>query len=328
MTFGRGSASRVFFIYAAAKTLWFDPMTGAALVQRNEPRSGLIAEIRVAWARTWGGRLLPLLLAGVALLVVVQRLVTPAPAGVVHGELGRLAAVNETVGFALMVGALVSAYRLLSFDLSSEFESLSSRGSSGALTFTAGRLVVGAGGLGLAAIALGLVVEVFDLSGRYQREEAVHVATMFVNAVPLLMLAMVLTCTFGRIVGMIASVVMLNLGADAAYQRAALADGFIAPSGLYSIEEAVGWLLPRPLVDPFTGLLLMDKSVALQQFPVRQGTGVWGWDLIQVSGQADIALFAAYLLALAALFYVACRWRSAQAHRRFVPIAEWLEGRG
>src|SRR5207253_647404 len=163
------------------------------------------------WARTWGGRLLPLLLAGVALLVVVQRLVTPAPTGAVHGELGRLAAVNETVGFALMVGALVSAYRLLSFDLSSEFESLSSRG---------------------------------------------------------------------------------NLGADAAYQRAALADGFIAPSGLYSIEEAVAWLLPRPLVDPFTGLLLMDKSVALQQFPVRQGTGVWGWDLIQVSGQADIALFA------------------------------------
>src|SRR6267143_1887267 len=182
-------------------------MSGTALERRNERGAGLGDEIRVAWGRTWGGRLLPMLVAGVALLVVLQRLVTPAPAVAVHGELGRLATVNETIGFALMVGALFSAYRLLSPDLSSEFESMSSRGTSGPLMFMAGRLVV---------------------------------------ALPLLMLAMVLTCAFGRIVGVIASVVMLNLGADAAYQRAALADGFIAPSGLYSIEQAVAWLLPRP----------------------------------------------------------------------------------
>jgi hypothetical protein len=302
-------------------------MSGTALVQRNQHATGLAAEIRVAWARTWGGRLLPLLVAGVAVLVVVQRLVTPAPAGAVHGELGRLATANETIAFALMVGALVSAYRLLSPDLRSEFESLSSRGTSGPLVFMAGRLVVGAGGLGLAAVALGFVAELCDLGGSYQREEALHVATIFVNAAPLLMLAMVLTCTFGRIVGMIASVVMLNLGADAAYQRAALADGFIAPSGLYSIEQAVAWLLPRPLVDPFVGVVLMDQSVALQQFPVRQGTGVWGWDLIQVSGVGDITLFAAYTTVLAALLYVSCRWRAAEARSRFVPIAGWLEDR-
>ncbi len=302
-------------------------MSGTAIVQRNESARGLGAEIRIAWGRTWGGRLLPLLLAGVALLVVIQRLVTPAPAGAVHAELGKLATANESIGFALMVGALVSAYRLLSPDLKSEFESLSSRGTSGPLPFMLGRALVGVGGLGLAAIVLGFVVEAFDLGGRYQREEAVHIAVLFVNAMPLLLLAMVLTCTFGRIVGLIVSVVMLNLGADAAYQRAAMADGFIAPSGLYSIEEAFAWLLPRPLVDPFTGVVLMDQSAALQQFPVRQGNGVWGWDLIQVSGFADIALFLAYLLVLVALLYVACRWRAAQAHRRFVPVAGWLEGR-
>jgi hypothetical protein len=302
-------------------------MSGTAIVRQDESASGLGTEIRVAWGRTWGGRLLPMLLAGVALLVVVQRLVTPAPAGALHGELGRLATLNETIGFALMVGALVTAYRLLSPDLSSEFESMSSRGMSGPIEFMAGRLLVGAGGLALAAIVLGLVVEVSDLGGRYQGEEALHVAVLFVDAIPLLMLAMALTCTFGRIVGMIASVVVLNLGADAAYQRAALADGFIAPSGLYSIEEAVAWLLPRPLVDPFTGIVLMDQSVSLQQFPVRQGSGVWGWDLIQVSGVADIALFAGYLIALAALLYLSCRWRAAQAHSRFVPVAGWLEER-
>src|SRR6266576_2935209 len=169
-------------------------MSGTALDQRNERGAGLGDEIRVAWHRTWGGRLLPILVAGVALLVVVQRLVTPAPAGVVHGELGRLATVNETIGFALMVGALFSAYRLLSPDLSSEFESMSSRGRSGPLVFMAGRLVVGAGGLARAAVVLGLVVEVLDLGGRYQGQESLHVAVLFVNAVPLLMLAMVLTC--------------------------------------------------------------------------------------------------------------------------------------
>ena len=71
----------------------------------------------------------------------------------------------------------------------------------------------------------------------------------------------------------------------------------------------------------------MDQSVALQQFPVRQGSGVWGWDLIQVSGSADIALFVGYLIALAALLYVLCRWRAAQAHSRFVPVAGWLDDR-
>ena len=302
-------------------------MSGTAVVQRGQGPSGLVAEIRIAWARTWGGRLLPLLLVGVALLVAIQRLVTPAPGGAIHSELGRLATANETIAFALMVGALVSAYRLLSPDLKAEFESMSSRGRSGPLVFTAGRVIVGIAGLGIAAIVLGLVVELFDLGGRYQRQEAVHIAVMFMSSVPLLMLALVLTCAFGRIVGIIVSVVMLNVGADAAYQRAAMADGFIAPSGLYSIEEAVGWLLPRPLVDPLTGIILMDQSAALQQFPVRQGNGVWGWDLIQVSGFADITLFAAYLVALAALLYVSCRWRAAQAHRRFVPVAGWLEGR-
>ena len=106
-------------------------MNGTSLDRGNQRATGFGDEIRVAWGRTWGRRLLPMLLAGVALLVVVQRLVTPAPSGVVHGELGRLATVNETIGFALMVGALVSAYGLLSPDLSSEFESMSSRGRSG-----------------------------------------------------------------------------------------------------------------------------------------------------------------------------------------------------
>lgn len=281
-------------------------------------------EVLGAWRRTWGGRLMPILLAGTALLLVAVRFTAPAPAGAVHGEVARLQGANEIIGFAVLVAALVSAYQLLSPDIRGEFESLSLRGAAGPLAFAAGRVLVGTGGLLLATAALGAVVEVMDVGGIYQKDEAVHLAVVFANAVSLFMLAMVLMCAFGRIVGLIAPVVMYALGADAAYQRAALADGFIAQTPFYSGEELVAWLLPRPLVDPFTGIALMDQSAALQQFPIRQGHLVWGWDLIQVSGAPDLFAYAVYLMVLAGLFVVACLLRRAQARSRFAPVAGWL----
>ena len=267
---------------------------------------------------------MPVLLAGTALLLVAVRFTAPVPAGAAHAEVARLQGANEIVGFAVLVAALISAYRLLSPDIRGEFESLSLRGAASPPAFAAGRLLVGIGGLLLATAVLGLVVEVMDLGGLYGREEAVHLAVIFANAVSLLMLAMVLMCAFGRIVGVIAPVVMYALGGDAAYQRAALADGFIAQTPFYSAEELFAWLLPRPLVDPFTGIALMDQSAALEQFPIRQGHLVWGWDLIQVSGASDLFAYALYLIALAGLFYIACLLRRGQARSRFVPVAGWL----
>ncbi len=285
---------------------------------------GLGAEVRVAWGRTWGGRLMPILLAATALLLVAVRFTAPAPAGAVHGEVARLQSANEIIGFAVLVAALITAYRLLSPDIRGEFESLSLRGAAGPLAFAAGRVLVGIGGLLLATAALGAVVEVMDLGGIYKRDEAVHLAVFAGNAVSLFMLAMALMCAFGRIVGLIAPVVMYAIGADAAYQRAALADGFIAQTPFYWAEELIAWVLPRPLVDPFTGIALMDQSAALEQFPIRQGHLVWGWDLIQVSGAADLFAYAFYLVTLAGLFYIACLLRRAQARSRFVPVARWL----
>jgi hypothetical protein len=270
---------------------------------------------------------MPLLLAGIALLLVAVRFTAPAPAGAVHGEVARLQSANEIIGFAVLIAALITAYRLLSPDISGEFESLSLRGAAGPLAFAAGRVLVGIGGLLLATAVLGLVVEVMDRGGLYMREEAVHLAVFFGNAASLFMLAMALTCAFGRIVGLIAPVVMYAIGGDAAYQRAALADGFIAQTPFYWSEELIAWLLPRPLVDPFTGIALMDQSVALEQFPIRQGHLVWGWDLIQVSGASDLFAYAFYLVVLAGLIYAACLLRRAQARSRFVPVVGWL-GRG
>jgi hypothetical protein len=117
----------------------------------------------------------------------------------------------------------------------------------------------------------------------------------------------------------------VSVGSDAAYQRAALSDHFIEPSGLYSAEQFIAWFAPRSLLDPFPGIALIDQSVALQQFPVREGQAVWGADLIQVSGSADIAQFAAYLVALAVLLYLACLIRARRARSRFHLVPAWLE---
>src|SRR5260370_35779409 len=85
---------------------------------------GLGAEVRVAWERTWGGRLMPILLAATALLLVAVRFTAPAPAGAVHGEVGRLQSANEIIGFPVLVAALITAYRRLSPDIKVQFESL------------------------------------------------------------------------------------------------------------------------------------------------------------------------------------------------------------
>jgi hypothetical protein len=286
--------------------------------------SGLVAEIRVALRRTWGGKLVPVALAGAAVFIVVVRVVAPTYVDPVHRELARLESGNETIAFAMTLGALLIAYRLIAPDIRDEFESLSVRHGISAFKFAASRALVGIGSLLTVGTVLGLAVEVGDLGGRYQREEVLRVAVLFLNAIPVFMLAMVLMSVFGRIVGLIAPVVMQALGADAAYQRAALADGFIDPTPLFSFEQLISWLLPRPLIDPLLGIALMDQSAALRQLPVRQGNGVWGWDLIQVSGPSDVTFYAAYLVVVAGLLYIACRYRKAQARSRFLPVAGWL----
>lgn len=284
----------------------------------------LSTELRTAWQRIWGGRLMPALLLVAALLLAAVRLWGSSPAGAVHRELAWLESGDEIIAFALLVFALLSAYKLLAPDLRDEFEALSTRGQSRPITFAAGRALVGAGGLFASAAALGFVIEVLNLGGRYEREEAVRVFVLFLNSVPLFMLAVILTCAFGRIVGLIAPLVIQTLGVEAAYQRGALADHFIDPGGLYSFEQLLAWVAPRPLIDPLVGTILMDQSAALAQFPVRQGQSVWGWDLVQVSGVGDVVQYAVYLVALAAVLLLVCRLRAAYARTRFHTVGGWL----
>ena len=67
------------------------------------------------------------------------------------------------------------------------------------------------------------------------------------------------------------------------------------------------------------GTAVIDQSVALNQFPVREGQAVWGTDLIQVSSLLDVQLYLAYALVAAGLFYLVCRLRARQARTRLRP---------
>ena len=289
--------------------------------------TGLRSELRVVLPRLWAGRVLPILLGASVLLVVAVRVIAPTPTGPVHSELARLLGANEIAGFVLMAVAILSAYLLVAPDLHDEFESMSAGGSSRPLTFGAARVLAGAAGLAAAATLLGIFILALDLGGAYLKEESVHLVVLFANALPVFLLALVLMCFGGRVFGLVGAFFLLSVGSDAAYQRASLADGFIEQGSLFSAEQLVAWLAPRQLMDRLQGVALTDESVALNQFPVREGHSVWGTDLIQVSGPADIAQFAAYLVVLAGLLYVACRLRARHARTRFHLVPSWLERR-
>jgi hypothetical protein len=288
---------------------------------------GLDGEVRTVWRRLLAGRVAPILVAASAVLIIAVHFVAPVPSGAVHAELARLTSGNQITGFVLMILSFLSAYLLVAPDLHDEFESMTASGGSRPVAFAAARLLVGAAALLAAAVVLGLTVEALDIGGQYQSDEAVHLGVLFADAVPVFILAVVLTCLFGRVAGVVGTFFLTAVGADAAYERGALSDHFIDPSGLLSIEQTLAWLAPRPVMDALPGIALMDQAVALQQFPVREGQAVWGTDLIQVSGPAEITQYAAYLLAAIAVFYIVCRWRAARARSRFHLVPSWLEAR-
>ncbi len=281
--------------------------------------TGINVEIWRGWHRAWGSRRLQAIVLAAALVTVGVWFVIPVPAGAVHAELSRLRSVNDFATLALIVLAFGSAFLVLSTDLNEAFDSLSERGGSRAMTFAAGRLLAGVGGLALTAAVLVAVVEVLDAGGRYMGEELLHMVVLLANAAGVFMLVSVLIAAVGRVAGVIAAFVIYSIGADAAYQRGALADGFITPAPILTGEQAIAWLAPRPLVDPLTGIALLDQSVTLNQFPVREGHAIWGTDLIQVSGTSDIAMYFAYIAVAMVLFYGVCRVRAWRARTRLRP---------
>ncbi len=266
---------------------------------------------------------MPALLASGAVLIGLVRLFALLPSGPEHRELAVLQSANEIIALVLTVVAMLTAYRLIAHDLADGFECLGRRGGSSPLTFAAGRALAGAAAIAVAAATVGLTVALVDSSGGHLKAEAERIVVLFLNALPLFLLALTLMCVGGRLFGLLAAPFLQSCGAGAAYDRGALSDRFIEPSGLNSTEQLFAWLAPRPLLDPLHGVALRDHSVALQQFPVRQGLNVWGSDLVAVSGLGDFALYSLYLFSVTAVLYLACRRRASQARSR-LPMPAWL----
>ncbi|TME08674.1 MAG: hypothetical protein E6I69_04925 [Chloroflexi bacterium] len=251
-------------------------------------RTGLRVEVWRAWHRTWGSRLMQAVAGAFTLLLVAAWFTIPLPPGAVHAELSRLRTASDVVTLALMVLAFLAAFRVLSPDLNEAFDSLSERGGSRPLTFAAGRVLAAGGGLALTAAVLAIVIEGLDLNGQYEAQELVHMVVLLANALAVFLLAGLLIAAFGRIAGVLAAFVLFNIGADAAYH-------------------------------PLIGTAVIDQSVTLNQFPVREGHAVWGADLIQVSSLLDVQLYLVYALVAAGLFYLVCRMRARQARTRLRP---------
>ncbi len=149
---------------------------------------------------------------------------------------------------------------------------------------------------------------------------------LLVNVLPLLVLAMGFTSLIGPIAGPAVAVLLNAWGAEAAYDRGALQDGFIDPSVLLTVEQVGAWLAPWPLLDRLPGLALRDQSQALLQYPVREGRAVWGADLIAVSSPGDVVHYCIYLVAALGFLYLAWRWRVARARSR-PQLAPWIGNR-
>src|SRR2546421_7144215 len=285
----------------------------------NREDNGIRVELCRAWHRTWGSRVMQGLAGAAALLLIPTWFTIPLPSGAVHAELSRLRTANQILTLALVVLAFLCAYRVLSVDLDEAFDSLSVRGGSHAFTFAAGRILSGAGGLALVTAGFLAIVEALDFNGQYRTQELVHALVQFANASAVFLLACVLVSGIGRVAGVLVAFVIFTISTDAAYQRGALEDGFITPAPVVTAEQVVGWLGPRPLIDPLSGIAAIDQSVALQQFPVREGQAIWGTDLIQVSSSTDVAIYAVYVAVALVIFYVVCRVRARQARTRLRP---------
>jgi hypothetical protein len=298
-------------------------------------RSDLKIEVERTLRRTWRARILPgILVVAVALLVgawfsaplpspAVHAEIARLPSAEVHAELARLRNANEVIGLVLMIVAFLSAYLILTPDLNEAYDSLSVRGGSRPLTFAAGRALVGVAGLIASAAVLGLTVEALDFRGRHELDELVDLAVKCANATAVFMLVTALVSVAGRIIGMITSFFLLNIGTDSAYHQGAVADGFIDPTSLVTAEKYLAFLAPPPLIDPLTGIAMIDQSIALQQFPVWEGNSIWGAELIQVSRPPDVIHYAVYLAAVSALFYLSCLRRARQARARLRPTT-WI----
>ena len=287
---------------------------------------GLRAEAVRVLRRTWAARILPGLLFVLVAVLVAAWFSVPVPSGPVHAELARLRSANEVIGVGMIVIAFVSAYLILTPDLTEAYDSLSARRGSRPLAFAAGRALVGIAGLLASAVVLAVAVEVLDVGGRYRLDEALDVLVKLANATAVLMLSLAFICAFGRIFGIIATFFLMNIGTDSAYHQGAITDHFIESTSLATAENYFAFLAPPPLVDRLTGIAVIDQSVALQQFPVWEGNSIWGTELIQVSRPADVVRYAVYVLVVSALFYLACLRRARQARARLRPTT-WTAAR-
>ncbi|HEV3231307.1 MAG TPA: hypothetical protein VG245_03530 [Candidatus Dormibacteraeota bacterium] len=273
----------------------------------------MTAELARVWRRFSASWLPPVGLAASLALLFAARLAAASSPDPEYRRALVLSQVNDAAGVGLWAAVLVGAWLALRPDLEDGFDALERIGAAG---FATARLALAAGWLLLVAVVLAAAVAMvtFDL-GRFDAE-TLHLAALAANRLPFLVILLAAGTLVPPYLALVPALLLQGFGGDAAYDRVALADGLVDDGVLVRAELSLRWALPPPLVDPLPGELLQGRSQALGDFPVRQGPGIWGTDLIAASTAADLGQWAVYVAALGVVFWLACRRRAAQVRRR------------
>ncbi|MHB8508700.1 MAG: hypothetical protein ACYDGR_08650 [Candidatus Dormibacteria bacterium] len=259
-------------------------------------------EIRLVVARLLRSRLAMLVFAVSLLVPFVVRLVNHlAPPGI-EGALFVLKQVNDSLFVVLWLVVVILPYLVLRDDISDGFVRVGD-GEVRSWVFAGARLVVGIAlstAVGLWAFAIATMSVAVPPPANL-----LQVLTITADHVPFYAISLAATAIVGPLLAPVVATVLVSLGSEVLYDRAASLDFYTPDSPAFRAEQRAGILLPNPLVGRLTGDCLQAESYVLKQLPIRAGHHVWGSEVIDVSSLLDVLHWSVYLVIVSAVFYLA-----------------------
>jgi hypothetical protein len=256
-------------------------------------------------------------------VVIISALAQHEP-HVPYRELGVLAQVNDTVIIFYWVAAFATGFILMHRERRGGFERFATDPAP-----APGSVAAGLGGAALVAfvafvllIALEVSLSLMAGGAGYVDREFVHLLLLGATTAPFVLVTMVLAAALPVYLAPPAALFAAAWSHDFAVDRGRAMDGFIARTTFVRIEEALYWAAPRPLVDTLTRDILVGLSHLRNVFAGYDGRAIYDDRLVLVSEPTDYAYWAGYMVVLAAVLYLAVRWR-ARSVRGMYRVPGW-----
>jgi len=266
--------------------------------------------LRAGVAEVWRARSTRVTVAGgLACLVLGVLIFRGAPTD--RQRLYFVERLDDLLGFILTAIALVVAWTLAARERHDDFPLLKSSRWRAVLPYAAGRSGAAIVAYVSVAVALATVVELAWLSdaGPLPAQQAVHVAVIAVDALPVLLAGLWLGALVQPVAGQALALLLVVYAGDAEVDYAHATLGRLPPGLVERFVRAEHWFLPRMLVDPLKLTLLRNEALLVNQVPGDQGPVLWSDQVVLVSSAADLLYVAAYAVALVLLYALAVRRR-------------------